>query len=261
MAAPEVPREETPLVEVINDEESFTDAFESVSEAFGTQAHDAIWEAFNPGWQTPEGRASWVTRMVSRWKSTKTDNKGNPNAVFLKATLPDPSHENPGPHRRRKTVGFAIWVQISAVEGHGDTDLGALGDDVLEALHPGDDREQRFLKQMLQSLFKSRVEFARAKASADPPAVMALDLCATHPAFQRRGVASRLVRWGLEETRRRGLRYAVTEASSMGRFAYASLGFRPQGEDVGYEVDEEFSDREKPPNLFMVYTREGERQD
>ncbi|KAI1298923.1 acyl-CoA N-acyltransferase [Xylaria venustula] len=255
MAATETTDKEGPIVEVVTNADDFADAFGCVSQAFGHQVHDAIWEAFNPGWETPLGQAAGAERLSRRWNSTTHDNKGNPNAVFLKATLPDPEH----PNGCRKTVGFAIWVQISVVEGHGDTQLGAALDDAsLQALYPDNETEQRFLRQMFHSLFKARVEFVRRQGAADPPAVMALDLCATHPAFQRRGVASRLVQWGLDEAQRRGIVYATTEASSMGRHAYARLGFRPQGGDLVYEVDEEFQTREKPPNLFMVYSHDSQ---
>ncbi|KAI0972634.1 acyl-CoA N-acyltransferase [Xylaria arbuscula] len=255
MAATETIDKAAPIVEVVNNADDFADVFECVSQAFGHQVHDAIWQAFNPGWETPSGQAAGVERLSRRWNSTSHDNKGNPNAVFLKATLPDPEHSD----GHRKTVGFAIWVQISAVEGHGDTTLGAALDDAaLQALYPDDETEQRFLQQMFRSLFKARVAFVRRLGAVDPPAVMALDLCVTHPAFQRRGVASRLVQWGLDEAQRRGIVYATTEASSMGRHVYARLGFRPQGGDLAYELDEEFQTREKPPNLFMVYSRDSE---
>ncbi|KAI1163704.1 acyl-CoA N-acyltransferase [Nemania serpens] len=251
MANPTTSDKDALLVEVVNDAEDFTEGFHCISEAFGRQARDAIWQAFNPGWETPEGQAAGADRMVQRWKSTTTDNKGNPNAVFLKATLPDP--KDPG---RRVVVGFAIWVQASAVEGHGDVSAGDVSSTLdLEGLHPGDESEQRFLRQMLRSLLKRRLAYVASKAAADPPAIMALDLCATHPAFQRRGVASQLVRWGLDEARRRGIPDATTEASSMGRGVYARLGFRPKGPDIVYEVDDEFSHRDKPPNVFMLYSR------
>ncbi|KAI1348157.1 acyl-CoA N-acyltransferase [Xylaria sp. FL0043] len=245
------------LVEVINNEEDFTDAYHCLSQAFGAQVHDAIWTAFNPGWDTPSGAAAGAARLARRWKATTYDEQGNPNAVFLKATLPDPegahAHGSGNSSSGRVTAGFAIWVQISAVEGRGDTSLGAALDDAAtKALYPDNETEQRFLRQMFSSLFKSRVAFVKAQASTEQPTVMTLDLCATHPAFQRRGIASALVRWGLEEARRRGIVYATTEASSMGRHVYARLGFRPQGSDIVYEVDEEFRSREKPPNLFMV---------
>ncbi|RWA10491.1 hypothetical protein EKO27_g4625 [Xylaria grammica] len=239
------------LVEVIDNVEDFPESFRCISEAFGRQTHDAIWIGFNPGWDTPEGQAAGVERMIRRWKSTTTDNKGNPNAVYLKATLADPDQPE-----RRIIVGVAIWVQVSSVEGYGATNEGELSEGAAEALHPGLESEQRFIQQMFRSLLKDRVKYTASKAADNPPAVMCLDLCATHPDFQRRGVASRLVQWGLDEARRRGIPNATTEASTMGRHVYQRLGFLPQGSDTVYEIDDEFSNRDLPPNLFMVYSRD-----
>ncbi|KAI0401259.1 acyl-CoA N-acyltransferase [Xylaria palmicola] len=247
---------ETPLVEVITDAGDFAEAFRCASEAFGRQANDAIWAAFNPGWDTPEGQAAGAARWAQRWRAATSggDGDGDPHTVFLKATLPDTAAPAPPP---RLIVGLAIWVQASAVAGRGvvgSDDLRGTMD--LDALHPGDEAEQRFLRQMFRSLISQRMAFVRARAAADPPAVMALDLCATHPAFQRRGVATALVQWGLDEARRRGIPEAVMEASSMGRHVYKHLGFQPQGPDMVYEVDDEFAGRDKPPNVFMVYSRD-----
>ncbi|KAI8632448.1 hypothetical protein F5Y19DRAFT_462881 [Xylariaceae sp. FL1651] len=252
MAPTTTPDKEGLLVEVINNAEDFEESYHCISEAFGRQAHDAIWIAFNPGWDTSEGKARGIKRIVERWHSTTSDNKGNANTVFLKATLPDP--DRPG---RRIIVGFAIWVQASAVEGYGDITSGDLSG-TMEALYPGNKSEQRFLEQMSRSLVKRRLEYVKSKATASPPAIMALDLCATHPSFQRRGVASELVQWGLDEARRRGIPDLTTEASSMGRHVYQRLGFQPQGPDIVYEVDEEFSSRDKPPNVFMLFSTCGE---
>ncbi|KAI0103689.1 acyl-CoA N-acyltransferase [Nemania sp. FL0031] len=253
------------LVEVITDADDFPEAFHCISEAFGTQTHDAIWCAFNPGWDTPEGQAAGAANLLKRWQSTTADVKGNPKTVFLKATLPAPNPDTgPGQAQtgsgRRRIVGVAIWEQVSAVEGHGNLIPATLRDAMdLEARYPGNETEQRFLAQMWRELLKTRRAFVAAKAAAaaaaaEPPAILALDLCATHPAFQRRGAASRLVQWGLEEGRRRGIPDATTEASAMGRHVYARMGFRPVGTDIVYELDEEFADRDRPPNLFMHYS-------
>ncbi|RYC60201.1 hypothetical protein CHU98_g5996 [Xylaria longipes] len=230
------PDKDAVLVEVIDNADDFTEGYRCMSEAFGRQTHDGIWTAFNPGWETAEGQAAGVNRMVQRWNDPP-----RPGAAG----------------GRRAIAGLAIWVQASAVEGYGNMASDDLKMD-LEALYPGNEAEQRFLRQMLRSLTKRRVEYVRGKATADPPAIMALDLCVTHPAFQRRGVASKLVQWGLDEARRRGIPDVTTEASSMGRHAYAKLGFEPQGSDIVYEVDDEFSSRDKPPNLFMLYSRSSE---
>ncbi|KAI0541130.1 acyl-CoA N-acyltransferase [Xylaria digitata] len=253
MATTAVPDNDTVLVEVVSDTGDFPEVYRCISEAFGRQVHDAIWIAFNPDWETPDGQAAGAERMARRWKSATTDNRGNPNAIYLKVTLPDPHQSG-----RRITVGFAVWVQVSSVEGYGAENSGELSDAVAEALHPGNESEQRFVQQMFRSLLRARVEYVNSKASEENPAVMCLDLCATHPAFQRRGIASKLVQWGLDEAHRRGIASATIEASSMGRHVYRRLGFRPQGSDLVYEVDDEFSDREKPPNVFMVYSRDAE---
>ncbi|KAI0396743.1 acyl-CoA N-acyltransferase [Xylariaceae sp. FL0594] len=250
MASPAASMQEDPLVEVVNNADGFKEVYRSISAAFGRQTRDAIWVAANPNWDTAEGQAAGAERMVQRWKATTTDNKGNPNTIFLKATLPDP--DQPG---RRVVAGVAIWLQASAVEGYGDVPSEKPGEKLdLESLHPGNETEQRFVAQAVNALRKDRIAFIKGRAAAaDPPSVMVLDSCTTDPAFQRRGVASKLVQWGLDEARRRGVPYALTEASSMGRHVYQRLGFEPQGTDMEYEMDEEFANRPLPPNLFMVW--------
>ncbi|KAF2964912.1 hypothetical protein GQX73_g8660 [Xylaria multiplex] len=253
MATAAVSDKDAVLIEVVNNEGDFHEVYHCISEAFGRQVHDAIWIAFNPGWETFHGQFAGVQRMIRRWKSATTDNKGNPNAIYLKATLPDPHQAG-----CRIVVGFAVWVQVSSVKGYGSENSGELGVTMAGALHPENESEQRFVQQMFRSLLKARVEYVNSKASEDNPAVMCLDLCATHPAFQRRGIASKLVQWGLDEARRRGITNVTIEASSMGRHVYRRLGFRPQGSDLVYEVDDEFLDRDKPPNVFMVYSPDAE---
>lgn len=234
------------LVEPVHDLDDFLPVYRCISEAFGRQIRDSIWLTMNPEWDSFEGQIAGAARLLQRWK-LPTDNKdGQPNTVILKATLPDPQDET-----KHKIVGAAIWSQISFVDGHGDrpTDSPAAAD--LKRLAP---TEQRFATQMYRSLWKRRVALAREKASSDSPALFALDTCAVDPAFQRRGVAAKLVEWGLEEAKRRGGLECVTEASPMGRTVYKKLGFRAEGgaeEDLVYEVDEEFRHRDKPEILFM----------
>lgn len=234
-------------IEVINKAEDFKRAFESAAKCFGDQINDAVWTAMNPGWDTADGKAAGAARLVDRWKSTTTNKNGNPNTVFLKATLPDPQHPD-----RRVLVGFAIWAQLSVVEGYGDkpsTDLSKSLD--LEALYPGNEPEQRFLSQAFGSLLKQRVETVYSEESASPPATFVLDLCVVDPAFQRRGIALKLGQWGVDEAKRRGGLEATTEASAMGRHVYAKLGFKPVA-DVEYKIDEDvIRGRTLPPNLFM----------
>ncbi|KAH9897271.1 hypothetical protein F4778DRAFT_254100 [Xylariomycetidae sp. FL2044] len=240
-----------PRIEEVDKAEDMIGAFHCLCESFGKQTRDTLWMSHNPGWDSPEGKARAVERMVERWRSRTKDWEGRDNTMFLKATVPDP-HEEEG--SRRVIAGFAVWVQASAVEGHGvlpSDDLRAALN--LEELFPGDEAEQRFQCQVWRSFAKRRVEVVKEKASSSPPAVLNLNMCAVDPAFQRRAVATRLVQWGLDEAQRRGGLEAITEASSMGREVYVRLGFKPEGGDIEYIVDDEFKDRVRvlPPNVFM----------
>lgn len=224
--------------------EDIVQGFDCICEAFGRQTNDGIWTTMNPGWDTAAGRARAADLLVERWRSTSRDDQGRANTVFLKATLPG--------GEARTIAGIAIWVQASAVPGHGDLpaeDLRKAMD--LEALYPGNEAEQRYACQLDYSLHRRRIELVKEKATASPPAVMVLDLCAVHPAFQGRGIAKQLVQWGLDEAQARGGIEAITEASVMGRRVYEKLGFRQEGPEISYAVDAEFADRERPSNIFM----------
>ncbi|KAH7312930.1 hypothetical protein BKA65DRAFT_516942 [Rhexocercosporidium sp. MPI-PUGE-AT-0058] len=240
-------------IQPITNAEDFQRCFEITASAFGTQTADGIWKAFHPGWDTPEGRVLGASRMQSRWAASSLTSTGSPNVVYLKATVLDPSGPGAGLVGKEGEViaGMAIWVQASMVPGNGDlppTDLVKALE--LDTLYPGDESAQKFLCQVVRSLTKSRLEAVKEAETRDPPAILALDLCAVDPAFQRRGIAAELVKWGLEEAQRRGGLEAVTEASKKGRGVYAKLGFEQQGE-IEYLLDDEFRDRMMPSNVFM----------
>lgn len=234
-------------IAVIQDAADFTGAFDCCAKAFGDQVHDNIWIALSPGWDTPSGRAAGAARMVKRWQSTTQDSEGRPNTLFLKATLPDPAQPD-----RRRVVGIAVWAQLSFVPGRGDAPSADLATpEGLRTMYGADEAGARFASQLWSSLVALRVALVREKEKADPPATWILDLCAVDPEFQRRGIALELVRWGLEEGKRRGGLESSTEASVMGRHVYRKLGFQPVGE-IPYNVDEALlNGRELPSNLFM----------
>ncbi|OBT39051.1 hypothetical protein VE00_10874 [Pseudogymnoascus sp. WSF 3629] len=231
------------LVQPADSPDDFAQIYHCISEAFGRQIKDSIWIAMNSNWNSPEGQREGASKLLEHWQSSAKNKEGHPNTVILKATLPDPQDGF-----KLKIVGAAIWSQASFVDGHGDppTDSPA----GLVALAP---TERHFASQMYRSLWKRRVSLAREKAKSDSPAMFTLDTCAVDPAFQRRGVARKLVEWGLEEAKRRGGLECTTEASPMGRGLYERLGFGAEGagEDLVYEVDEEFRNRDKPEILFM----------
>lgn len=232
------------IVEPVSSADDFAQIFYCVSEAFGRQAKDSVWLVVSPGWDTPEGQERGAAQFTKRWQEIKTNKDGHPNTVFLKATLPSPQDAS-----QRRIVGMAIWQQASFVDGHGDPPTDDLGADLISLLDP---TNARFATQMFKSLWQRRIAYAKEKVNADPPAIFVLDMCAVDPDFQRRGIAQKLVQWGLDEAKRRGNLECTTEASSMGRGAYQKLGFQPEGtQDMVYEVDEEFQDWDKPPNVFL----------
>ncbi|KAF8217813.1 hypothetical protein K438DRAFT_1556288 [Mycena galopus ATCC 62051] len=224
-------------VELITAAADFVPAFICLRNAFGHQIHDAIWTAVNPGWDTPEGVARGARALSARWSATR--DKGD--TQFIKATLAGPGDE-------RIIIGMAIWVNASLVPGHGEPPEPA----DYTALYPDNEPEARCLQQLMNSLHKLRLGVLKEKARPESvlKSAMVLDMLGVDPAFQRRGAASKLTQWGLDEAKRRGGIEAIMEASKMGRLVYKQKGFH-EIEDVQYVVDEEFKERDRPANVFM----------
>lgn len=234
-------------IQVIDAAADIVAGFRCARDTFGHQVHDGIWTAANPGWDTEEGEARCAGRLSARFRAVTRDNNGQPNTIFLKATIADASE--PGD---QKLVGFAIWQQVSVVEGYGDKPVEDMSTTTnMEELYPGQPDEQAYLVALDRSLHGQRVQLAKAKAGASPPAIFVLDLCCVFPEYQGNGIAQKLVLWGLEEAKKRNNTEAATEASSMGRHAYAKLGFVQEGPEVAYDVPEKFKHRPLPSNIFM----------
>lgn len=234
-------------IQVIDNTADIAAGFRCARDTFGHQVHDGIWTAFNPGWDTEEGEAKCAERLSARFRATTSDKSGQPNTVFLKATVADASQP-----AARKLVGFAIWQQVSAVDGYGDKPVEDMSKTTnMEELYPGQPDEQAYLVALDRSLHGQRVQLAKAKAAASPPAIFVLDLCCVFPEYQGNGIAQKLVLWGLDEAKKRNNTEAVTEASSMGRHAYAKLGFVQEGDEITYDVPEKFKHRQLPSNIFM----------
>lgn len=239
--APSIAISDDLRIEPITDAGDFQPAFICLRNAFGHQTHDGIWTAMHPGWDTPAGVARGARALAERWAASREN--GNGDTQFLKATL-----AGPGPGAERIIVGMAIWVHASLVPGHGE----AVRPADFTHLYPDNEPEERYLRQLLDSLRQQRLETLREKARPESlhKSAMVLDLLAVDPAFQRRGAASQLAQWGLDEAQRRGGLEAITEASKMGRLVYKRLGFR-EVQGIEFEVDEEFKERERPSNVFM----------
>jgi hypothetical protein len=79
---------------------------------------------------------------------------------------------------------MAIWVHTSLVPGHGE----AIRPADFTHLYPDNEPEERYLRQLLDSLCQQRLKTLREKARFESPqkSAMVLDLLAVDPAFQRR---------------------------------------------------------------------------
>jgi aminocarboxymuconate-semialdehyde decarboxylase len=98
------------IVSPMETEQDIRQGFQSVSEAFGRQTKDGIWTRMYPGWDTEEGQAKHAQHMIKEWQSITTNKDEQPNALYLKATVPDPDEQG-----ERRVVGMAIWYQSSSL--------------------------------------------------------------------------------------------------------------------------------------------------
>ena len=184
------------LVEVITNPEDLAQGFKNCAvETFIRQIHDGMFTAGHPGWDTPDGLQKCTDRYVDRWRKATRNKDGDLNTIFLKATILG----------NNEVAGFAIWVQQSMIEGHGDRPVEDLSKAMdLDALYPGNKNEQRYMCQMDAALHQRRIQVVKEKANSSPPSAFSLDMCCVNPAFQKRGIAGKLVQWGLDEAKRRG---------------------------------------------------------
>lgn len=230
----------TPIVSLIEQDADIARGYDICASTFGLQTADGVWIGTNPGWDTPEGREKAIVGLKSTLTNANKNQSGDSNIVFLKADLDG------------RMAGFAIWRQMSAVEGHGEAPVNEeqrLKD--MQSKYPDNETESRYVSQLMSSLQRQRNALAQQKATSDQPAVFVLDICVVDPAFQGKGVAKKLVQWGVDEAKRRGDLELITEASSMGRGVYQKFGFAQEGPEIAYDVDEEFKGRETPSNIFM----------
>lgn len=210
---------------------------------FAVQTADNLWMTAHPGWQDPANAPKFAQNRARRWELTTSDKHGRPNAIFLKAIVNENGED--------KIAGAAIWVQASADPSLGDVPLDYDGHYRLwKTLYPDSERDAVFVTRAMMGMQAFRRAVAQEKAGTEQPAWMVLDMCAVHPDYQGRGIAKKLVEWGLEEAKRRGGLECTTEGSIMGRRVYSKLGFA-RGPEIDYMVGEEFKDRSLPSNMIM----------
>lgn len=227
----------------------FEQVFAVEAAAFARQSQDGLWMTLHPGWDDPAVVPSFVRNRVLRWQNTTSDAQGRPNALFLKAVVSEPVQGST--EKIDKIVGTATWVQNSADPGFGDRPLTIEGHQkIFNMAFPEDEDLARFLAQALGGMQAFRRQVAEEKSGSAQPNWFVLDVCAVHPDYQGRGIAGKLVQWGLDEAERRGGLECTTEASAMGRRVYERLGFAI-GPEIDYGVDDEFKDKPLPSNVIM----------
>lgn len=233
-------------VETVSDAADVISGFDVLCRAFGEQTKDGIFNGLNPGWNTPAGKQKGAERMASRLDGVTLNRDGKPNTIILKATVVDSECG------RRVIAGMAIWLQCSAVSGYGDMPPEDEGPAMnIAAIYPGDSTKQKFWGDVMSCMHAQRRRLVQEKATASPPAAMVLDLCAVDPKFQGKGIARKLVEWGLQEAKVRGDLEAITEASVMGRRVYLKMGFEQEGPQIDYGVDEQLMGTTLPSNIFL----------
>lgn len=149
------------------------------------------------------------------------------NVIMLAET---PSDEDPSV---MKVIALSIWDNY----GDGPPGTGRFGGKP-PANHPErKDASPVRLAEYTKCSTKARKELFVSRYGQRQ---LALRQLATLPAYWKRGAATQLCRWGMEEARRAGVAVSMF-ASPMGKPLYENLGFEPVGKfRVQVEGEEEF---------------------
>ncbi|PWN38306.1 GCN5-related N-acetyltransferase [Meira miltonrushii] len=229
-------------IELIQDEQDLRENFACQYETFGQQTSNAFWLAMSPNADTDAGFEAGVKSGQNNFKKQSAHNGGH--SWYLKAIAPDPETG------KDTIAGIATWTENLHSRNPIPKEMNK---ERLEKLYPGNETEQRYVNQMFQSFLRRRGELVE-EAGKEGRAVMVLDICVVRPRFQRRGIASELVKWGLRKAEELGQNgqaiECVTEASPMGKPVYVKLGFEAEGEVV-YKVDEEFQNRKRSVDTVL----------
>lgn len=219
-------------VEKIESEKEIEECFEVMSFAFGTEK--PMFNAMYPEHETTKGREKGKQRLSEQWKKNKDDKDFH----FLKATIKD------------QIVGFAIWIIMDAKKNLESEN--AKEEFNLEEMYPDQPLAQEWLRALWPIYIKQRRQIVLQ--TSDPRPVIALELCAVRPEFQRKGVGKLLSGWGVKYGKQIGVREAVLEASVVGVGCYASVGFIHRSPIEFTSVDQSLTQVQKFPTLFFMRT-------
>ncbi|KAK3940278.1 hypothetical protein QBC46DRAFT_364202 [Diplogelasinospora grovesii] len=121
-------------------------------------------------------------------------------------------------------VSFAIW-DVSYVNKRRYGPGYKPQDPVTEVEKRGGSTRRDANHAHFDAFWKQQIQAYKRHFAPIGPEQLHLQVLATLPEFQRRGHASALCRWGMEEIQREGLKDISVMASPMGYALYTHLGF------------------------------------
>ncbi|KAI2636962.1 acyl-CoA N-acyltransferase [Hypomontagnella submonticulosa] len=217
-------------VTLLSDEDIPT-CFQVLSKSFG---HNAPFvDIYFPNHDTPSGQAQGSKRLTA-WKQSPD------GSIFLKAA------KRSGDGGQEQIVGLAIWTFMKEAP---PAELEK-AENVEEVWPDKDDRE--YMTRLWREYVIPRTQTIN---ESDGKGVYVLELLAVHPDYQRLGAGTALVQWGTKAADEQRVK-AVVEGTPAGRRCYEKCGFKPQIEEMRFDVGEEFKERKKPKLIFL--TREPE---
>ncbi|KAI1131213.1 hypothetical protein F5Y10DRAFT_234061 [Nemania abortiva] len=212
-------------------EEDIPTCFRILSESFG---HNAPFvDIYFPNHDSLSGQVQGSNRLKS-WRREAP--KGE--TFMLKAVTYSVENETKMEH----IMGLAIWTHMRNIPPQKIEDA-----ENVEEIWP-DMRDRKFIASLWEDYVKPRTQAVR---DSGEKGVWVLELLAIHPADQRQGAGSSLVRWGTKFADALGIR-AVIESTPVGRSLYEKHGFRAEIEKMRFDSGEEFAGRTKPTLTFMT---------
>lgn len=213
--------EEQPAIEVrLATGEDAAELFAICSIAFGS--NDPAWKAYYPQHWASKGRKAGAERFLSAMQE-------DTHAVYHKAI----------DFTSGAIVGFSIWTVYNARPLQHPPDLPS-PDYWPNAL------EAEYGHAIMLDLMQKRHDHIKSVANN----VVHLNTLAILPAYQRRGIATKLMSWGVQMADQLGFPCFV-EATPSGRPLYERHGFVLQ-EEVTPVMPDKFAEREPCRYAFMT---------